>query len=108
MSIADMPPEYSKKILVNRDNGKCAGHFEGTPIVPAAVMLGWLMQFLSEQTGQPLGSFEARGLKCVKELHPGSVARLELMPSGTRWQGSIYDEFSVCLNVYFCVTHECA
>ncbi len=68
----------SPAIEVTVENGYCAGHFPGSPLVPGAAQLTWVQAFMEKMYGLGADQFTLRSMKFLQELTPGTQVNIAL------------------------------
>jgi len=79
----------SQSIDVTEENGFCAGHFPGHPIVPAAAQTQWIIDLATEHSAQQSSCIQR--LKLHRELRPGRTVVVAIEFAEDRWRGSVGD-----------------
>ncbi len=93
-----------KFIHATLENGYCDGHFPGSPIVPAAVALGWVLQFLESKFSIKPDQTEIKNLKLLHEIKPPIQLTIRLEENDNGYLASLMSESIVYLKMIIIVT----
>ena len=58
-----------------------AGHFPGAPLVPGAVILGWMMESVQLMQNDPVTHIRVIQLKLINPIFPDSLVKIEITQS---------------------------